>query len=85
MLVSLLFILLLRYTADVLFWLLIFGVITAIGYGESLPLPSSHNPLNNLAITANGERFDGVLSLRPSCRYLALFLGVQEPEWEAWR
>ncbi|TNM87335.1 hypothetical protein fugu_005556 [Takifugu bimaculatus] len=33
MLVSLLFILLLRYTADVLFWLLIFGVITAIGYG----------------------------------------------------
>lgn len=35
MVVSLLFILLLRYTADVLFWLLIFGVITAIGYGES--------------------------------------------------
>lgn len=35
MVVSLLFILLLRYTADVLFWLLIFGVIAAIGYGES--------------------------------------------------
>lgn len=43
MVVSLLFILLLRYTADVLLWLLIFGVITAIGYGESapvLPLPT---------------------------------------------
>lgn len=35
MVVSLLFILLLRYTADVLLWLLIFGVIAAIGYGES--------------------------------------------------
>uniref|UniRef100_H3CZD2 Choline transporter-like protein n=1 Tax=Tetraodon nigroviridis TaxID=99883 RepID=H3CZD2_TETNG len=33
MVVSLLFILLLRYTADVFFWLLIFGVITAVGYG----------------------------------------------------
>lgn len=34
MVVSLLFILLLRYTADVLLWLIIFGVIAAIGYGE---------------------------------------------------
>ncbi|XP_073724105.1 choline transporter-like protein 5-B isoform X6 [Misgurnus anguillicaudatus] len=33
MLVSLLFILLLRYTAGVLFWMVIFGVIAAVGYG----------------------------------------------------
>ncbi|KAM9848797.1 choline transporter-like protein 5-B [Aulostomus maculatus] len=33
MVVSLLFILLLRYTAGVLLWLIIFGVIAAIGYG----------------------------------------------------
>lgn len=34
MVVSLLFILLLRYTAGVLLWLIIFGVITVVGYGE---------------------------------------------------
>lgn len=34
MVVSLLFILLLRFTAGVLLWLVIFGVITAVGYGE---------------------------------------------------
>uniref|UniRef100_A0A667XDW8 Choline transporter-like protein n=1 Tax=Myripristis murdjan TaxID=586833 RepID=A0A667XDW8_9TELE len=34
MVVSLLFILLLRFTAGVLLWLIIFGVITAVGYGE---------------------------------------------------
>ncbi|XP_041912756.1 choline transporter-like protein 5-B isoform X1 [Alosa sapidissima] len=33
MVVSLLFILLLRFTAGVLLWLVIFGVITAVGYG----------------------------------------------------
>ncbi|KAF0042175.1 choline transporter-like protein 5-B isoform X5 [Scophthalmus maximus] len=33
MVVSLLFILLLRYTACVLLWLIVFGVITAVGYG----------------------------------------------------
>ncbi|XP_034438666.1 choline transporter-like protein 5-B isoform X2 [Hippoglossus hippoglossus] len=33
MAVSLLFILLLRYTACVLLWLIVFGVITAVGYG----------------------------------------------------
>uniref|UniRef100_A0A667X219 Choline transporter-like protein n=1 Tax=Myripristis murdjan TaxID=586833 RepID=A0A667X219_9TELE len=33
MVVSLLFILLLRFTAGVLLWLIIFGVITAVGYG----------------------------------------------------
>uniref|UniRef100_A0A672I4L2 Choline transporter-like protein n=1 Tax=Salarias fasciatus TaxID=181472 RepID=A0A672I4L2_SALFA len=33
MVISLLFILLLRYTAGVLLWLVIFGVITAVGYG----------------------------------------------------
>ncbi|KAM9386361.1 choline transporter-like protein 5-B isoform 1-T1 [Pholidichthys leucotaenia] len=33
MVVSLLFILLLRYTAGVLLWLVIFGAITAVGYG----------------------------------------------------
>ncbi|XP_051965281.1 choline transporter-like protein 5-B isoform X1 [Xyrauchen texanus] len=33
MLVSLLFILLLRFTAGVLFWMVIFGVIIAVGYG----------------------------------------------------
>ncbi|KAI7798045.1 Choline transporter-like protein 5-B [Triplophysa rosa] len=33
MLVSLLFILLLRFTAGVLFWFVIFGVIAAVGYG----------------------------------------------------
>lgn len=37
MLVSLSFILLLRYTAGVLLWLIIFGVITAVGYGEYAP------------------------------------------------
>lgn len=43
MVVSLLFILLLRYTADVLLWLLIFGVIAAIGYGENAPhMASGH-------------------------------------------
>uniref|UniRef100_A0A8C1N0X3 Choline transporter-like protein n=1 Tax=Cyprinus carpio TaxID=7962 RepID=A0A8C1N0X3_CYPCA len=33
MLVSLIFILLLRFTAGVLFWMVIFGVIVAVGYG----------------------------------------------------
>uniref|UniRef100_A0A8C1YSX0 Choline transporter-like protein n=1 Tax=Cyprinus carpio TaxID=7962 RepID=A0A8C1YSX0_CYPCA len=33
MLVSLIFILLLRFTAGVLFWMVIFGVIAAVGYG----------------------------------------------------
>lgn len=34
MVVSLVFILLLRYTAGVLLWLIVFGAIAAIGYGE---------------------------------------------------
>jgi len=33
MLVSLIFILLLRFTAGFLFWMVIFGVIVAVGYG----------------------------------------------------
>lgn len=79
MVTSLLFILLLRYTADVLFWFLIFGVIAAIGYGESASCPPNpHNPLN---VSANRRR-DNVLSLRLSPRHLALLLGVPEPEWE---
>lgn len=39
MVVSLLFILLLRYTAGVLLWLIVFGVIAVVGYGEYAPLP----------------------------------------------
>lgn len=39
MVVSLFFILLLRYTAGMLLWLIVFGVIAAVGYGEYEPLP----------------------------------------------
>lgn len=42
MLVSLLFILLLRYTAGVLLWLIIFGVITVVGYGECAAYTVTH-------------------------------------------
>ena len=39
MVVSLLFILLLRFTAGVLLWVVIFGVIAAVGYGECRAAP----------------------------------------------
>lgn len=41
MVVSLSFILLLRYTAGILLWLIVFGVIAMVGYGEYAPLPTA--------------------------------------------
>lgn len=42
MVVSLLFILLLRYTASVLLWLTVFGVFGALNYGECTPQTATH-------------------------------------------
>lgn len=42
MVVSLLFILLLRYTASVLLWLTVFGVFGALNYGECAPQTATH-------------------------------------------
>lgn len=76
MVVSLLFILLLRYTADVLLWLLIFGVIAAIGYGESATPTFDSAPIVDQSV---------IFLPTWSCRHLALLLGVQSSDRQAGR
>lgn len=53
MVVSLLFILLLRYTAGVLLWLIIFGVITVVGYGEYVPCKVTHIASGNCILNTH--------------------------------
>uniref|UniRef100_A0A669C7C3 Choline transporter-like protein n=1 Tax=Oreochromis niloticus TaxID=8128 RepID=A0A669C7C3_ORENI len=74
MVVSLLFILLLRYTAGVLLWLVIFGVIVAVGYGiwhcywEYSNL--SRKPGSNVTITDIGFHTDFSIYLQQSQTWL---------------
>ncbi|XP_075895301.1 choline transporter-like protein 5-B isoform X1 [Nelusetta ayraudi] len=80
MVVSLLFILLLRYTADVLLWLLIFGVIAAIGYGiwhcywEYRAL--SGKPGANVTISDIGFHTDFSLYLQLSQTWLIFLISL---------
>ncbi|XP_005747553.1 choline transporter-like protein 5-B isoform X2 [Pundamilia nyererei] len=78
MVVSLLFILLLRYTAGVLLWLVIFGVIVAVGYGiwhcywEYSNL--SRKPGSNVTITDLGFHTDFSIYLQQSQTWLIFMI-----------
>uniref|UniRef100_A0A669ES15 Choline transporter-like protein n=1 Tax=Oreochromis niloticus TaxID=8128 RepID=A0A669ES15_ORENI len=78
MVVSLLFILLLRYTAGVLLWLVIFGVIVAVGYGiwhcywEYSNL--SRKPGSNVTITDIGFHTDFSIYLQQSQTWLIFMI-----------
>ncbi|XP_030582546.1 choline transporter-like protein 5-B isoform X2 [Archocentrus centrarchus] len=84
MVVSLLFILLLRYTAGVLLWLVIFGVITAVGYGiwhcywEYSNL--SGKPGSNVTISDIGFHTDFSIYLQQSQTWFIFMISLSVTE-----
>lgn len=80
MVISLLFILLLRFTAGVLLWLVIFGVITAVGYGiwhcywEYSNL--SGKPGSNVTISDIGFHTDFSVYLQRSQTWLIFMISL---------
>lgn len=84
MVVSLLFILLLRYTAGVLLWLIIFGVITAVGYGiwhcywEYSNLKGK--PGSNVTISEIGFQADFSVYLQQSQTWLIFMISLSVVE-----
>uniref|UniRef100_A0A3B5AVP6 Choline transporter-like protein n=1 Tax=Stegastes partitus TaxID=144197 RepID=A0A3B5AVP6_9TELE len=80
MVVSLVFIMLLRFTAGVLLWLIIFGVITAVGYGiwhcywEYSSL--SGKPGSNVTITDIGFHTDFSIYLQRSQTWLIFMISL---------
>ncbi|XP_068175377.1 choline transporter-like protein 5-B isoform X4 [Antennarius striatus] len=80
MVVSLLFILVLRYTADVLLWFIIFGVIAAVGYGiwhcywEYSTL--SGKPGANITISDIGFHTDFSIYLKLSQTWLIFMISL---------
>lgn len=89
MVVSLLFILLLRYIAGLIVWLVIIGVVSAVGYGKCPQTSSPCQWLHLMRVLQIHSALVIDLSYHVllcfSLRYLALLLGVHYSEQEAKR